>query len=158
MLDLALKLMGLVAIPAGLFAIYTYYDTRGREFALKRTELLLAQGRLLDEDPVMSEALSVLDGRHAYFNVRDIFDAGSNISRTDRDRMMAAFDKLLNFFERIHHVTFRTKGLTLGEAVNFAWYLGKITSCKELKEYCQESYYDVLELAGKVEKYEKTAK
>jgi hypothetical protein len=85
-----------VASGLAVFTILSYVLTRRRELAWRRTEFLCAQSHYLDNDPVLVETVTILEGRHANITLCQVFDNDSGIDEATQRQYLQKMDKLLN--------------------------------------------------------------
>ena len=110
--------------------------TRRRELAWKRTEFLFAQAHYFDNDPVLVEIVTILEGRHVTLTVDQIFDPASGLDASTRKEYLQKFDKLLDFLWRLCFACLETKTLSLKEIEAFGWYFWRISESQLLFDYC----------------------
>jgi hypothetical protein len=130
----------LIASVAVIISVITYVLTRRRELAWKRTEFLNSQSRYLDDDPVLVEAVTILEDRHPEITVKDIFDDSmvSDIQREYRQK----FDKFLNFLWRLCYAYDTLKTISGPEVEAFGWYFWKIAKIPALVDYCDNNGFE----------------
>src|ERR1035437_5590315 len=91
-----------IAFVLAVFTIISYVHTRRRELAWKRTEFLCAQSQYLDNDPILVEVVTILEGRHAEVTTAHIFEGDAKIDPA-RQLHLQKFDKLFNFLWRMSY-------------------------------------------------------
>jgi hypothetical protein len=145
---LAREWQPLVAFATLVTTIVTYFITRGRELAWKRTEFLFAQSQYIDKDADAWEAIKILEGRHPTVTLEAIFALSSQAEKSTRNEYAQKFDRLLGHIELIAYAVLTVKTLSLREAQSFGWYIQRIVASPLLRDYCSQSgYEDVLRLA-----------
>jgi hypothetical protein len=125
-----------VASVVAAFSMVTYVLTRRRELAWKRTEFLFAQAHYFENDPVLVEMVTILEGRHRALTVDQIFDPASELNASTRQEYLQKCDKLLDFLWRLCFACLETKTLSLKEIEAFGWYFWRISENPLLFDYC----------------------
>jgi hypothetical protein len=137
------------AVIAVLFSIVSYWLTRRKERAWKRTEFLFSQSQYLDNDPTLIEAVTILEDRHPSIKIADIYDSSSKLDTATRTEYVQKFDKLLNFLWRLCYAYLAVKTFSKKEIAGFSWYFWRISEHPVLIDYCKENGYkeinDVIE-------------
>ena len=87
----------LIASGAIIFSVISYVLSRRRELAWRRTEFLCAQAQYFDNDEVLLEVSTILEGRHPAVTVAKIFDADSQFDPEKRLEYKQKFDKMFSF-------------------------------------------------------------
>src|SRR5690349_14772200 len=100
----------IIAGIAVVLSAVSFWLTRRRELAWKRTEFIFNESRYLDNDPELAEAIYILEGRHPNIDLTDIFNKEGKLEESERLVYLQKFDKLFNFFWRMcyAHLTTRT--------------------------------------------------
>lgn len=104
-----INLKEIIAAIALVFAFWKYIDIRKRELRWKRTEFLFKQAELLDNDPDINLATSVLDGSDTNVKLDDFFDVHGNINHTIDKQYRIGFEKMCNFLDRLAYAYLNTK-------------------------------------------------
>jgi hypothetical protein len=130
------------AVIAVLFSIVSYWLTRRKERAWKRTEFLFSQSQYLDNDPTLIEAVTILEDRHPSIKIADIYDSGGRLDKATREEYVQKFDKLLNFLWRLCYAYLAVKTFSKKEIAGFSWYFWRISEYPVLAEYCKQNGYE----------------
>lgn len=139
----------LIASVAVIFSVVSYILTRRKELAWKRTEFCFSLSKYLDDDPVLVEAITVLEGRHSKITVADIFDAESSLDEQTRAAYLQKFDKLLNFLWRLCYFYLSLRTLSRSEVEGFGWYFARISDTPSLIDYCENSGFEEINIVIK---------
>ena len=137
------------AVIAVLFSILSYWLTRQKERAWKRTEFLVSQSQYLDNDPTLIWAVTILEDRHPSIKIADIYESSSKLDDATRTEYVQKFDKLLNFLWRLCYAYLAVKTFSKKEIAGFSWYFLRISENPVLTDYCKKNGYkeinDVIE-------------
>jgi len=95
-MDITLK--EIIAATSLIFAFWKYIDIRKRELLWNRTEFLFKQAELLDNDPDINLATSVLDGADTEVKLEELFDAHGNINNSIDKKYRIGFEKCVTFY------------------------------------------------------------
>lgn len=136
-----------VAFVVAIFTVVSYFLTRGRELAWRRTEFLCEQSQYLDTDPVLVETITILEGRHPDITVSEIFGPETKIDNAKRQAYLQKFDKLLNLLWRLCYAYLETKAISRKELDGFGWYLWQISENPSLVEYCENNGFEDINTA-----------
>src|SRR5215831_8609008 len=131
-----------ITVVLALFTIGSYFLTRRRELAWRRTEFLCRQSEYLDSDPVLLETITILENRHPELTISAIFAPEAETTALDsrtRQQYLQKFDKLLNLLWRLCYAFLETKTISIKELDGFGWYLWKISKNPALVAYCEEN-------------------
>jgi len=131
-----------IATVAILFSVVTYIHSRRIELAWKRTEFLLAQSWLFDNDQDIVEMVSILNERHNEVKVPALFDE-SLLDKDKRNEYLRKMDKLLDFLWRICFAYLVTKTISKKEVEGWGWYFWRIAYYPILMEYCDNGYEEI---------------
>ncbi|HEY4930604.1 MAG TPA: hypothetical protein VII23_03455 [Terriglobales bacterium] len=136
-----------VTIVTVLFTVISYIVTRLKELAWRRTEFLCEQSQYLDNDPVLVETITILEGRHPDITISEIFGAETAIDSATRNEYLQKFDKLFNLLWRLCYAHLETKAISRKELEGFGWYFSKISENSSLVEYCENNGFDDINTA-----------
>lgn len=136
----------IIASLAVLSSVISYILTRRRDLAWKRTEFLCAQARYLDTDPVLVEAITILEGRHADITLAQLFGPDCELDKAKKDEYLQKFDKLLNFLWWLCYAYLRVKTISQKELRGFGWYLWRIDQCRSLVGYCEINGFEAINI------------
>jgi hypothetical protein len=138
-----------LASGVAMFTIVSYVLTRRRELAWKRTEFLCVQAHYFDNDSVLVEVVTILEGRHADITRSQVFDGETGIDDPTRRLYLQKFDKLLNLLWRLSYAHLNTKTLSLGELEAFGWYFWLISESHTMVEYCDTNGFEEINIVIK---------
>ena len=145
-MDISLK--EIISAIALLFAFWKYTDIRKRELRWKRTAFLFKQAELLDNDPDIRLATSVLDDADAKVKLDDLFDVYGNINHTIDKQYRIGFEKMCNFLDRLAYAHLNTKTIEKKEIANFGWYIESIVNHTRVVKYCENNgFEDIIKLS-----------
>jgi hypothetical protein len=139
----------LVAYITLVWAAVTYFISRSRDLAWRRTEFLFRQAELLDSDADLVEVASILEQRHPKVTVRDVFGRRPRISRATVGKYRQRFDKFLNVYERISYAVFVRRTLSIDEVRFLGSFLVQIAEYPPLVEYCRDNGFREVLLLSK---------
>ena len=131
----------LIAAGTVVFSFYSYELTRRRELAWKRTEFLCTQAQYLDTDSDLTEAVKILEGRHADITGSQLFDDNSDFDKAKQNEYRQKMDKLLNFLWRLCYAYLETKTISQKEVEGFGWYFWRIDQIPYSDNYCEGNGY-----------------
>jgi hypothetical protein len=139
------------AIVAGLWAIYTYREKRERELSQQRTGFIFENARILDSDPGLQEALSILNDMHFTYDVDDFIRITNKktVWTEEEIRIVTLVDNLLNYLWRIAYAHITLKTLTLNDLNAFGYYYWRIIEHEGLITYSKEEGYGEIVTAAK---------
>lgn len=138
----------LAGLAAAVWAIGTFFVTRRRELAWRRTEFVARESKYLDNDAEMRECTLVLYGKHPVFSVQQFISAAqAETLEGDQRRLFEMFEKHLNFFWRIAYAHVALRTLTRRDLDAFSIYLARICEHESLRTYCLSSGYDEIAAA-----------
>ena len=126
-----------------MFSVFTYVLNRRAELAWKRTEFLLAQSWLFDNDQDLVEMVKMLDERHSEVTVPALFD-GSVLDMEKKNEYLQKMEKLLNFLWRICFAYLETKTISKKEVEGWGWYFWRIAHYPVLMKYCEDGYEEII--------------
>jgi len=138
--------VGLLAIAV---SVITYLLTRRRELAWKRTEFLSEQAKYLEDDPVLTEVITILEERHPTIKVQDIFGNGGTLDEVKRAEYVQKFDKFLGFLWRLSYAHLTLKTISSAEVEAFGWYYWRIAQMPTLVDYCENFGFGDINLVTK---------
>ena len=143
-----INLKEIIAALALVFAFWKYIDIRKRELRWKRTEFLFKQAELLDNDPDINLATSVLDGSDTNVRLDDLFDVHGNINHTIDKQYRVGFEKMCNFLDRLAYAHLNTKAIEKKEIANFGWHIESIVNHTRVVKYCENNgFEDIIKLS-----------
>jgi hypothetical protein len=128
----------LIASVTVIFSVISYVLSRRRELAWKRTEFLCSQSQYLDDDPVLVEVVTILEGRHPTITATDIFD-GKSVDPGKQREYQQKFDKLLNFLWRICYAYETLRTISDTEVEGFGAYFWRISKIPVVVDYCEHN-------------------
>jgi hypothetical protein len=131
-----------IAAAAVTFSVISYLVTRRRELAWRRTEFLCSQMQQLDNDPVLVEAVTILEDRHPTITVADVFSDDDSLDLPKRAEYRQKFDKLLNFLWRLCYAYSTLKTISRAEVEGFGWYFWRLSRVPVLVAYCENNGYE----------------
>lgn len=138
----------IIATAAFVFTFYKYFDIRERELRWKRTEFLFKQAELMDNDPDITLATSVLDGADVNIKLEDLFDVHGNIDHSIDKKYRIGFEKMCNILDRLAYAHFNTKAIEKNEIANFGWYIDSILNHTRVVKYCENNgFEDIIKLS-----------
>jgi hypothetical protein len=141
----------LIAAVLAIFTVVSYVLTRRRELAWRRTEFLCKEAEYLENDPVLIEMVTILEGRHAELTATAIFGTGNEIDTIKRNEYQQKFDKLLGMLWRHCYAYLETKTISRKELEGFGWYLWKVSQNPALVKYCETQGFDeIIAAIGKL--------
>lgn len=135
-----------VTAAALVFSIISFLLNRRKETAWKRTEFLFSQWQYLDNDQILIEVVTILEGRHPSIKLTDVYDPTSDLDESKRMEYLRKFDKLLNFLARFCYAYLTVKTFSKKEIQAFDWYFRRIGECSHLVEYCENNGYEEINL------------
>lgn len=138
----------LIAAVALIFSVVTYIHNRRVELAWKRTEFLLAQSWLFDNDQDLIEMVKMLNERHSEVTVPALFN-GSVSDIGKKNEYLRKMDKLLDFLWRICFAYLETKTISKKEVEGWGWYFWRIAHYPVLMEYCDDDGYEEINITIK---------
>ena len=136
----------IVIITGAGFALYKYLDSRRRELDWQKTQFIFEQGKYIDNDPDIANAIKIMAGENPRTKISDIF--GNNTNEKTREQYWAGFEKLFNFLDRLAHAYFSLGTLSKEEVRNFRRYLDEVVGNASIKSYCEgNGFQEVVKLA-----------
>lgn len=146
----------IITIVIAIGTVIGYFITRKNELAWKRTEFLCEQSQYLEDDPVMVEIITILEGRHPNVAICDIF-ASQKLSEQAKLEYLQKFDKFLNFLWRLSYSYLEVKTISRKEISGFGSYFWLISKSQPLLDYCEENGFEdiikVIDILKRAEKW-----
>ena len=139
------------AILAAIWTIHTYSNAQKESRSWSRTRILLEQANIFETDPQICSAVLILEGRHPDIKVETLFSSSGEPNNERYGKEIQAFDRMLNFLQRLGYASIALESLSKEELELFGWYYSRILEESRLSKYCDKYGFPcVIEFAGKI--------
>jgi len=124
-----------------IWTVVSFLYNKNKELSWKKTEFILLQSQILDNDKDLIEMVKILENRHQKFTVNQLFSDTIGSNDDEKKEYQQKFDKLLNFLWRFCYAYTDLKTLGKNELTSIGWYLRCISNNQPLLYYCQTNGY-----------------